>query len=305
MIQRPANERLVILVGAHGFLGSAIRRKFVDTASIVEITSRSPFDTLSDQTIREASAVIWTASGVTPATAAEQPELTVAEVETYFEAVERIGKVAPETRILLASSGGTVYEESVRPPYAENAPTGSQIDYGRMKLEMEEITVRAGGTSMRLSNLYGKGQRARRGLGVIVHWMEALAAGRPLVVFGDGENARDYVEVSDAAEAFVTASLHPQQLPPALNVGSGTPITLNQLVNLLEEVVHPVTVRVDRTTDPRSFDRSVTWLDVSLIDKTLGWTPRTSLKAGLRDMWEHLTGDQMNPTTDPLGIDND
>lgn len=158
-----------------------------------------------------------------------------------------------------------------------------------MKLAMEEITSAAGGTSARISNLYGVGQPARRGLGVISYWLRAAAAGEPVRLLGDSSASRDYVEVGDAAEAIAQIATTSKTLPAHLNVGSGTATSLEELLSLVEIVVASP-LRVERIEAGRSFDRLVSWLDVSRIEEALGWKSTTPLPEGLKKVWESLRG---------------
>ena len=141
---------------------------------------------------------------------------------------------------------------------------------------------------LRLSNAYGPGQRTGTGQGVVGHWFEALRSGRPVRLFGDPETIRDYVYIDDVAAAFVAVHLADGPLPSILNVGSGRPTSLRELLTLVLHAAERPDQPVEFTSD-RPFDRRHTWLDISEARRSLGWRPATSLEAGLRLAWNHLT----------------
>src|SRR6266545_81513 len=115
-------------------------------------------------------------------------------------------------RVILASSGGTVYAEAAALPIEETAPKLPVSPYGVAKLASEHylaMFARLYGieaVALRYSNVYGPRQNPRGEAGVVAIFARALLAGRPLVVYGDGEQTRDMVYVADVAAAGIAAS---------------------------------------------------------------------------------------------------
>jgi UDP-glucose 4-epimerase len=150
--------------------------------------------------------------------------------------------------------------------------------------------------SLRLSNVYGPGQRTSAGYGVVGHWMEAMRAGQPVTILGSPAARRDYLHVSDAVAALLAvrsrfARLRLSAAPVVLNVGSGVPTSLAELHLLLEDVVGGP-IRVSHRP-ARAFDRRDTWLDVTRVTAVLDWAPAMSLTDGLADTWHSHAGSKL------------
>jgi len=145
-------------------------------------------------------------------------------------------------KICFASSGGTVYglqerlldEQSLTEPFS---PYGiikrameSLLLYAKMKCELNYDIYR-------ISNAYGEGQNVGKGLGFINCALENIIMGRPVIIYGDGENIRDYIYVKDIAELLTLSIYKPLKDSDIYNVSSGHPISLNALVNLMKDVL--------------------------------------------------------------------
>jgi UDP-glucose 4-epimerase len=140
---------------------------------------------------------------------------------------------------------------------------------------------------VRAANVYGPGQPARKGQGVVAHWLRATLERRPVDIYGRDDVARDYVYIDDLVDALIRAGTAADPLPDVVNVGSGVPVTLAELVNAMQTAISPWPLTVARHP-ARAFDAPSTWLDVSLAEAALGWKPCTQLAEGLRATWHEL-----------------
>lgn len=198
-----------------------------------------------------------------------------------------------------------MYAPRAAPPYRETDPLGPASAYGRAKVELERALFGARDAVrpivLRIANAYGPGQRTGSMQGVVGHWLEAAAAGRPLRLYGPPEARRDYVFVDDVVEAL----LHARHLvhrvpeaggPEAFNIGSGVPVSLDELTRRVAAALgrEPHVERLPA----RGFDRRDVWFDVHRAHEVLGWRPRTSLPDGLLHTWLRLTA-----ATAPTGPD--
>lgn len=290
------SDQAAAVIGANGFLGTALVASLTAAGVAAESFTRDvPFMTSSgglEASVASAASVYWMASSVNPATADQRPEQVAAD-QAAFEALLRAAEALDRPpRVVLLSSGGTVYDAALPPPYREDAPTRPVSTYGRAKLALEVRLRRSALPErskliVRVSNAYGPGQRARAGQGVVAHWLRAAACHEPLVLIGDPATVRDYVYVDDVADALTRVHMCGDELPLVLNVGSGTPTSLGELAQVVLSVVDNPAVRLE-VRPPRSFDLARTWLDVSAARRSLGWSAMTDLADGVAAAWKEL-----------------
>lgn len=127
--------------------------------------------------------------------------------------------------------------------------------------------------SIRIFNAYGTRSRTTGAYGAVFGvFLRQKLAGRPFTVVGDGTQRRDFVYVSDVADAFFLAATTSRS-GKIYNIGAGNPQSVNRLVELLRgEVVH---------MPKRPGEPDCTWADISRITEELGWTPRISFEEGV------------------------
>lgn len=297
-------ESRVAVVGATGFIGSRLVAKlsalgrppacFNHTAPPVRGGRAHPG-------LCEAEVIFFLAAGLTPSLAAHRPDLTQAEFDLLSTVLEKVARMDDPPMVVLASSGGAVYHPDAPLPYRESTPTGPTTAYGRAKLDLERelagYTGRVRPVALRMSNVYGPGQRLSPGCGVLAHWLSGLTSGQPLRLYGDPHVARDYVHVDDVVELLMAlyrsdAEGGADPVPGVLNVGSGTYTTLAELREAVIDVVDlPVEVE---ESEGRPFDRQSNWLDTSLAGSALGWRATTDLRDGIRRYWEHVADGVMS-----------
>lgn len=138
--------------------------------------------------------------------------------------------------------------------------------------------------ALRLTNTYGPGMRVKDArqtfLGI---WIRNLLEGKPLLVFGDGAQLRDFNYVDDVVEALLLAALSETANGQIFNLGSSEVIDLKQLATMLVELrpggrYELVTFPADR----KVIDIGDYYSDFKKIRQTLGWEPTTPLKEGLQ-----------------------
>jgi UDP-glucose 4-epimerase len=296
MAEGSHGRRTVAVVGSSGFLGSELCRSLRSRGlTVLTATIDSPSVDAAGRLrpdLRDASTVYWAASRINPLLAEKDPDLVSADRDDFARFLEALRLDAPAAFVVLLSSGGTVYG-SADPPHSEYTPPRPTSSYGRAKLGLEEALVASGVRSVvvRAANAYGPGQAPAPGQGVIGHWLRALLAGRPVTVFGDLATSRDYVFVDDVVQLLSDVHDHPTP-PQVVNVGSGRPTTLAEVVDAIHDVVGNQRLEID-FQPRRDFDLSAAWLDVSLAWSALGWRPRTGLRDGVAQMWHWLLRDSM------------
>lgn len=187
-------------------------------------------------------------------------------------------------KIIFISSGGTVYGNPEYLPIDEKHPTNPLVSYGITKLVIEKYLqmyshlygIKA--ITLRVANPYGERQRIETAQGAVGVFLNLALKGDPIQVWGDGSVTRDYIHVSDVAEAFVKA-LDYSGTQTCFNVSSGTGTSLNVLIDMLkDEIAMPVDVRYQAA---RSFDVPVSVLCNDLAREELKWVPSTSMRDGI------------------------
>ena len=187
-------------------------------------------------------------------------------------------------RIVFISSGGTVYGNPVYLPIDEKHPTDPLVSYGITKLAIEKYLhlfehlhgIKA--ISLRVANPYGERQRIETAQGAVGVFLHRAISGIPLEIWGDGTVTRDYIHVSDVAEAFVQA-IDYRGGKRTFNISSGVGVSLNELIGMLEVVLgRPI----ERNYLPgRPFDVPDSVLSNKLAMDELNWAPRISMSSGI------------------------
>jgi UDP-glucose 4-epimerase len=122
---------------------------------------------------------------------------------------------------------------------------------------------------------------------VIPKFIEALAAGRPPVVFGDGEQSRDFTHVDNAVQANILAATNDDIVGEAYNVGCGAQFTLNQLLDKLRAIMG---VDIEAKYDPpRPGDIKHSYASVDKLKK-VGYDPAIQFDEGLEKTVRFFTG---------------
>ena len=201
---------------------------------------------------------------------------------TALEAARRAGV----RRFVFSSSNAPL--GAAAHPARENLPIAPLSPYGASKAVGEAYCSAFHGAygmeavAVRFSNAYGP-RSAHKG-NVIPLFIRRIRAGEELVVYGDGEQTRDFVYVTDLAEGLVRAARTPGAGGRVFQLASGVETSLNRLVELLS-TVSGVTPKV-RREPPRQGEIERNY---SLIDRAraeLGYAPLVALADGLANTWE-------------------
>ena len=194
-------------------------------------------------------------------------------------------------RFVYVSTGGAMYGEAGIYPTPETALIRPESPYGASKFAAESYVFMyyhlhdLSTYTVRLANVYGPRQVPHSEGGVVAVFCERALAGHTAQINGDGEQTRDFVEVSDVVRALLLAS--DLDVVGACNIGRGVETSINQLVEKLGELVEgglAVTYGPGRGGEVR---RSC--LDPAKALEDLGWAPEVGLEEGLKGTLAHLT----------------
>lgn len=200
----------------------------------------------------------------------------------------------PEVKIVFASTR-QIYGRPQYLPVDEKHPVNPIDVNGINKLAGEwyhllynnVYKIRA--CALRLTNTYGPGMRVKDArqtfLGV---WIRHLIEGKPIQVFGDGRQRRDFNFVDDVIEALLLAAAAPASEGQVFNVGHNEYISLQELAALLVRLNGGGNYElIPFPADRAAIDIGDYYGDFRKIDKTLGWSPQVSLEDGLTRTLEY------------------
>ena len=194
----------------------------------------------------------------------------------------------PLERFVYASSS-SVYGDSAAIPMREDSLPQPVSPYGVTKLAAEQlchlyfVNHRVPATSVRYFTVYGPRQRPDM---AFHRFFRAAIAGEPIVLYGDGEQTRDFTFVEDAVAATIAAGR--AGVPGrAYNVGGGSRVTVNQVLDIVQRLVgRPVQVRREQV---QKGDMRDTFADTTLARADLGFVPKVSLEQGLESEYRWLS----------------
>ena len=199
-------------------------------------------------------------------------------------------------RVVFAASS-SVYGETLILPKVETMTPSPISPYGVSKFVGEAYAHVFGrvyglqNVSLRYFNVFGPRQDPDSPYsGVLSRFITALQNGAQPVVFGDGEQSRDFTYVENVVEANLLACEAPKASGLVFNIGVGGRFTLNRTLQLLEKFAgKPAQPRYD---PPRDGDILHSQADISLARKLLDYNPRVGFEEGLRRTWEWYRASQ-------------
>ena len=304
-----------VVTGASGFIGShlvdgllsagyrvkALGRHLpgliapsAQTHPNLSLLSVSLADRLALQQALEGSELVFhLASGSLPQSSNRDPH---ADVQVNLLGTLNLLEAARLTgvrRLVMVSSGGTVYGIPQAVPISETHPTDPICSYGITKLAMEKYVALyrqlhgLDGVVLRVANPFGPRQRLDAAQGVVPVFLGKALRHEPLQIWGDGTTVRDFLDVADVVTALLAAAQY-KGAESLFNIGSGQGLSLNQLIVLLEQ-------QLNRSLDVQYLPSRgcVVPTNVLCIDRAkeaLNWAPKISVACGLRRFCASLNG---------------
>jgi len=306
----------VLITGGAGFIGSHVAERFLGdgwTVHIVDnlatgkrenVPSAATFHEL-DIGSRDAAALVGTLKPEALVHLAAQMDVRRSVSDPVFDAetnvvgslnlLEAVRGSSSRTRIVFASTGGAVYGDFTTPPNVETYEKDPESPYAISKLAVELYLAYYGrvhgleGVALRFGNVYGPRQDPHGEAGVVAIFCGRLIEGRALTIFGDGTQTRDYVYVSDVADATFRAATCPVPAAGrldvrAFNVGTGVGTSVTRLAELLSQAAGREPILEHAPRRPGEQQDSV--VNVSKAARELGWRPTVTLEHGLARSYE-------------------
>jgi UDP-glucose 4-epimerase len=190
-------------------------------------------------------------------------------------------------RIVFASSAA-VYGDCTNPPLEESSKKHPLSPYGTAKLESEKILFDCANIPtlsvlcLRYFNVYGLRQDVTSPYsGVISIFSTRFAAGQSITIYGDGGQTRDFIHVSDVARANAEAATHSGLTNNAINICTGQPTSLNQLVKIFQSYYPEAPMVKYAAARPGDIYHSCG--NASAARATLGFSAEVPIHEGLRE----------------------
>ena len=185
------------------------------------------------------------------------------------------------------ASSCAVYGDAKKLPISEDHPLDARSPYAESKIAAEEYChvfrkrYKLQTVSVRAFNVYGPGQRKSDYGGVLTRFVGRMENGEPPIIYGDGEQSRDFVHVYDIVTALIRILEDKGQSSEVYNLGSGRAVTINQLASILQQTLHREDLKPIHMP-PRAGDIKQSQADISRAQSELGFRPHISLEEGLR-----------------------
>jgi UDP-glucose 4-epimerase len=186
-------------------------------------------------------------------------------------------------KFIYSSTGGALYGEPETDPCTEEHPILPVSPYGMSKyvaelyLDLYHRLYQINFTTLRYGNVYGPRQEADGEAGVVAIFTQAMLEGRQPQIYGDGDQARDFVFVDDVVDANLLAMT--KGAGGAFNIGTGEKTSVNQIFESLQSIIK---YRWSAEHGPaRQGEVYKISLDSSKAVSALGWTPQVGMEEGL------------------------
>ncbi|MDD5396689.1 MAG: NAD-dependent epimerase/dehydratase family protein [Candidatus Moranbacteria bacterium] len=198
---------------------------------------------------------------------------------------------AKVSKVIFSSSGGAIYGDTQKELLNENDSTNPISPYAISKLTIEKyleyykINRGLEYLILRYANPYGPGQNLVGSQGIIPIFLNLIKQGKPITIFGDGNNIRDYIYIDDLIN--ITKLLFTKTTKYNIyNVGSGFGLSISSLVGMIQEIVGKK-IEIDNQPD-REVDVKSIVLNMDRTRNEVGNISIINLKDGIRKTWEYL-----------------
>ena len=299
-----------LVTGGAGFIGSHVADRLLKEGFDVHVLddlsagfrrnlpTRAVFHQLDINT-KSASELVEDTEFDVIVHSAAQMDVRASVADAVFDAVsnitgtlnllEALRRSERKPRFVYTSTGGALYGDFETPPHVETIQKDPASPYGVSKLAVEYYLAYYGRVhgldyaSLRFGNVYGPRQDPRSGAGVIGIFCDCILDGRPLTIFGNGMQTRDYTYVSDIVNAGWLAAT--RDLPPtgrldarAFNVGTMVGTTMLDVAALLQRAAG--TELPIEFAGTRQGEQQESFVAIDKARRVLGWSRRCRWPTG-------------------------
>jgi len=305
-----SKDQKCVVIGGAGFIGRHLVDRLVASGRQVTVLGRRNPDAVQllpgvtyivgdygnrailEQIVTGASEVIDLAYATVPQTSFGDPIFDILSNLPAAVGLLQAGIAAKVKRLVVVSSGGTVYGRATDLPIRETHPTAPISPYGITKLAIERYAAMFHEVSnldtviVRPANAYGEEQRPFAGQGFIATAVHSVLQSRELTVFGAQGTVRDYIHVTDVATGILAALEHGKS-GGIYNLGTGVGSSNRDIIDRIALMARPMGLDVRiRTLPERAFDVPANVLDSASLSAISGWRAEVVLPDGIERVWE-------------------
>lgn len=301
----------ILILGGTGFIGTRLAGHFCKAGHKVYSLARNPHKNSAESSsycsiegninnsrllepiVGQCPVIIHAASDSVPGDTIRAPLCeaynNLLPTIALIEALQQFGN----RHMIFISSGGAVYGNPEKNPAPESAHCNPISYHGACKLSIESFLfsfthqTQNRVTVLRPSNVYGPGQRAPQGFGLIRTILSSIMSDSEFKIWGDGSVTKDYLYIDDfvlACEKVVCSSCREKYA--MYNVGYGKGYSINEICRTAEEVTGRKLKKV--YGEARIIDPAEIILDTGKIRADTGWRPDIDIKEGISRVWESL-----------------
>jgi len=296
-----------LVTGGAGFIGSHLVHRLVaqgedvrvldnfssgNLRNLMDIIDRIDLvvgDIRDEEAVRAAvagtSIVYHHAAAPSVQTSVDHPRLTFDANVTGTLNVLIAAKEAKCDRVVFASSCA-VYGDAPTSPKTEDLAADPQSPYATSKHAGEALCANffhlygLQTVALRYFNVFGPGQNPHSPYSAVIpKFLDQLLRGYMPTIYGDGEQTRDFVFVENVVNANLLAARSDAAVGRVLNIGSGTPVSLNQMLRLIANLIQQPAIA--RYEDARPGDIRHSCADITRARELLGYEPSIGFEEGL------------------------
>lgn len=268
-----------LITGGEGFIGSRITQKTCG----VSYDIKSGFDILDKELLEKATTGI---DGIFHCAAKISVPESISKPGEYYrvnvEGTLLVAKIAEYTKSkIVFSSSAAVYGDTTN-AVNEKSVVNPKSPYAQNKIDGENILKNSPvpHIALRYFNAYGPGQSSQYA-GVITNFITNAINGTDLVIYGDGNQVRDFVFVDDISRANIKAMEYNNTLFEVFNIGSGIETSIKKLAETILRLTNSKSKIVYRPCRPGDIIYSLA--DISKAKQVLKWKAEVSLEEGLKE----------------------
>jgi UDP-glucose 4-epimerase len=305
----------ILILGADGFLGSNLAKSLLEDKKykirafdlFKDGVSRNlagfennleifPGNFLNREDLKKAlqgmDYVFHYISLTTPGSSMNDPLIDVdTNIRGTIVLLEECAK-AKVKKIIFSSSGGAIYGNQDKKALSEDDPQNPIAPYAISKLAIEKyleyFRLNRGleYLILRYSNPYGPGQNVVGSQGIIPIFLNLARQGKPITIFGDGKNVRDYIFIEDAIENTKKLAFRNNLKYRLYNIGEGKGATIKEVVGIIQKTTGRKIA--SKKMPARSIDVRRIVLDTSRAKKEIDYSLDTTLEKGIAETWKNI-----------------